>query len=70
MGAADQTGCLRTCHLSELYLDTSEVPYHANCKRSIHHRASTSLGSALLTCRIHEVVSIPIHVNQLDSIGN
>ncbi|GFW76404.1 uncharacterized protein TNCV_1581831 [Trichonephila clavipes] len=42
MCAGDQTGCLRTSHLSQSYLD---APYQ--------HRASTSLNSSLLKCRVY-----------------
>ncbi|GFU05079.1 uncharacterized protein TNCV_574341 [Trichonephila clavipes] len=48
MGEGDQTRCLHICHLSKSYIDVSVVPYHAVC----YHRASTSLNSLLLTCRV------------------
>ncbi|GFV70199.1 uncharacterized protein TNCV_2553431 [Trichonephila clavipes] len=72
MGAGYQTGCVRTCHLSESYLPVLGVPYHAICIPTYHHRVPTSLNSPLLTCRFHGfmAVSIPVHVHQLDSIGN
>ncbi|GFX23784.1 uncharacterized protein TNCV_3597261 [Trichonephila clavipes] len=66
-------GCLRTCHLSESYLDVSRVPYHANCTRRILSQSLHQLGEFpvdMLGPWIHEVVSIPVHVHQLNSTGN
>ncbi|GFT98276.1 uncharacterized protein TNCV_2903781 [Trichonephila clavipes] len=73
MGAGDQTGCLRTCHLSELYLDVSGVPYHANCTRPIPSQSLHQLEQSPVDMQgpwIHEVVSIPVRVRQRDSIEN
>ncbi|GFU52316.1 uncharacterized protein TNCV_3958421 [Trichonephila clavipes] len=69
MGVGDQTGCLSTCHLSESYLDVSRVPYHANCTRPIPHRASTSLNSPLLTCKVHRFMRLsPYPYTSISSI--
>ncbi|GFX71917.1 uncharacterized protein TNCV_1443401 [Trichonephila clavipes] len=57
MGAGDQKGWLRNCHLSESYLDVSGVPYYA----PYHHRASTSLNSPWLTCRVHGFTRLSLH---------
>ncbi|GFU08309.1 uncharacterized protein TNCV_932191 [Trichonephila clavipes] len=77
MGPGDQAESLRTYHMSELYLDVSGVPYHANVTRPIPsqslHQLKQSPIYMLCVCvvpLIHEVVSISIHANQLDSIGN
>ncbi|GFX91980.1 uncharacterized protein TNCV_5004441 [Trichonephila clavipes] len=43
-------------------MPTANAPYH--------HRDTNSLNSPLLTSRIHEVVFIPVHVHQPNSIGN
>ncbi|GFX59535.1 uncharacterized protein TNCV_2034631 [Trichonephila clavipes] len=69
MGAGDQTKCLRTCHLSKSHLDVSGSHISPTANAPYHHRASISLNNLLLTL-IHEVVSIPVHIRQLDSIGN
>ncbi|GFX52150.1 uncharacterized protein TNCV_548091 [Trichonephila clavipes] len=58
MGAGNQTGCLRTCHLPESYMyvpgshitPTSYAPYN--------HRASTSLNSPLITSSGHEFMML------------
>ncbi|GFV72011.1 uncharacterized protein TNCV_2459441 [Trichonephila clavipes] len=73
MGAGDQTGCMRTYHLSESYIDVSGVPYHANCKRPIPLQSLHQLDESSVDMQgpwIHEIVSIPVHVHQLNSIGN
>ncbi|GFU80362.1 uncharacterized protein TNCV_3521361 [Trichonephila clavipes] len=73
MGAVDQTGCLRTCHLSESYLEGSGVPYPANCTRPIPSQSLHQLEQSPVDMWgpwIHEVVSIRVHVHQFDSIGN
>ncbi|GFY27480.1 uncharacterized protein TNCV_2071001 [Trichonephila clavipes] len=72
MGADDQTGFLCTYHLSVV---------SRRIKGAISRQLHTShtftepppASAALLICRspwIYEVVSITVHVHQLDSIGN
>ncbi|GFX69065.1 uncharacterized protein TNCV_4945651 [Trichonephila clavipes] len=54
MGADDQTEGLHICHLSESYLDESGVSHITPTVHvPYHHRASTSLNSPLLTCKVH-----------------
>ncbi|GBM44977.1 hypothetical protein AVEN_223059-1 [Araneus ventricosus] len=54
-------------------LDVSEVPYQANCKRSIPPQRLYQIKQFpvdMLGPWIHEVVSIPEHVHPPDTIGN
>ncbi|GBN63878.1 hypothetical protein AVEN_162319-1, partial [Araneus ventricosus] len=54
-------------------LDVSEVPYQANCKRSIPPQRLYQIKQFpvdMLVPWIHEVVSIPAHVHPPDTIGN
>ncbi|GFT55025.1 uncharacterized protein TNCV_2325341 [Trichonephila clavipes] len=70
MGAGDQTGCLRTCHLSESYLDISGSHIMPTAHTPYHHRASTNLNSSLMTCRIHGCMRLfpyPISSLQLET---
>ncbi|GFV34072.1 hypothetical protein TNCV_654661 [Trichonephila clavipes] len=53
MGAGDKTGCLRTSHLSESYLNDQDSHIMPTAHAPYHHRASINLNSPLLTCRIH-----------------
>ncbi|GFT66501.1 uncharacterized protein TNCV_2966921 [Trichonephila clavipes] len=72
MGAGDQTGCLRTCHLSESYLDVSGFPYPANCTRHIPPQSLHQLEQSPVDMQgpwIPEAISMPVHIHQLDSIG-
>ncbi|GFT10006.1 uncharacterized protein TNCV_1114621 [Trichonephila clavipes] len=57
----------------ESYIDVSEVPCHANCTRPIPSQSTHQLEQSPVDMSgswIHEVVSIPVHVHQLYSIGN
>ncbi|GBM66256.1 hypothetical protein AVEN_35534-1 [Araneus ventricosus] len=61
MSVGDRVRCLSTCHLSELSLDVSGVPYHANCTRPIpsqrlHQIEQSPVGKQGLW--INDVVSI------------
>ncbi|GFQ95558.1 uncharacterized protein TNCT_247591 [Trichonephila clavata] len=58
MVEGDQTGCLRTCHLSEPFLDVSGVHITLTAHTPYHHRASTCLNSPLLTCRVHRFMRL------------
>ncbi|GBM06883.1 hypothetical protein AVEN_147826-1 [Araneus ventricosus] len=54
-------------------LDVSEIPYQANCKRSIPPQRLYQIKQFpidMLGPWIHEVVSIPVHVHPPDTIGN
>ncbi|GBM08996.1 hypothetical protein AVEN_229035-1 [Araneus ventricosus] len=54
-------------------LDVSEVPYQANCKRSIPPQRLYQIKQFavdMLGPWIHEVVSIPVHDHIPDTIGN
>ncbi|GFU80660.1 transposable element Tcb1 transposase [Trichonephila clavipes] len=49
------------------------VPYHAKCTRPMPSQSLYQLDQSPVDMKspwVHEVVSIPIHVHQLDSIGN
>ena len=67
MGISDNRWWTYMCHLSETYQGSHITP---TVHVSLYYWASTSLNSSLLTFRIHEVVSMPIHVHPLDTIGN
>ncbi|GBN12629.1 hypothetical protein AVEN_5070-1 [Araneus ventricosus] len=56
--------------LSDWSLDVSGVPYKANCKRPIPPQRLYQSSNPLLTCRVHEVVSIPVHVQRPYTIKN
>ncbi|GBM64556.1 hypothetical protein AVEN_14874-1 [Araneus ventricosus] len=76
MSVGDRTGCLSTCHLSELSLDVSEVTNHANCTRSIPSQRLHQIEQSPvdkqdgLSNMDYCVVSILVHVHPSDTIGN
>ncbi|GFQ68017.1 uncharacterized protein TNCT_1911 [Trichonephila clavata] len=70
MGAGDQTRRLRTCPLSESYLDVSGVSYHGNCTCLMPSQSLHQLEQSPDDMQGPEFVSIPVRVHQLDSIGN
>ncbi|GFX17561.1 uncharacterized protein TNCV_3411611 [Trichonephila clavipes] len=73
MVAGGQTKCVCTSHPSESYLDVPGVLYHINCTRPIPSHRLHQLKQSSVDMQgpwIHEVVSIPVHFHQLDSIGN
>ncbi|GBN84543.1 hypothetical protein AVEN_142844-1 [Araneus ventricosus] len=73
MSVGDRTGCLSTCHLSELSLDVSGVPYHANCTRPIPSQRLHQIEQSPVDRQglwINDVVSIFVHVHPSETIGN
>ena len=64
MDACDQPGCERMCHLSESYLDIL---------LQLHMLLTITQPLPVWTVQdpwIHEVISLPVHIHLLNTIGN
>ncbi|GBM96518.1 hypothetical protein AVEN_68018-1 [Araneus ventricosus] len=73
MSVGDGAGCLSTCHLSESSLDVSGNPYHTNCTRPIPSQRLHQIEQSPVDKQglwINDVVSILVHVQPSDTIGN
>ncbi|GBM98153.1 hypothetical protein AVEN_167424-1 [Araneus ventricosus] len=73
MSVGDRAGCLSTCHLSELSLDVSGVPYHANCTRPIPSQRLHQIEQSPVDKQglwINDVFSTLVYVHPSNTIGN
>ena len=60
-------------YVSESYLDVSGVPHHSHCTSPTPLQSLHQLEQFPADTQgpwIHEVVSIPVHVHPLETIGN